>query len=152
WIRLYGRGVVPKSELRWQALASSMDLAEVRDLVGDIEKGCRFITTAEFKSVIHPASAAIDVALGMAKASEDGLAPVGQILLRSGRDLDDAYLWAAISFLAERLPDSDPDAIAWTRLLRNRGTFTSATVAAFAAGAAKDKRKHAEEAQMRLFS
>ena len=35
WVRLYGRQIQAKSELRWQALASSMDFADLRDLVPD---------------------------------------------------------------------------------------------------------------------
>src|SRR4029077_15806620 len=42
WVRLYGRQVAAKSELRWQALAADMDLSEVRDLVPDRDKGCCF--------------------------------------------------------------------------------------------------------------
>ena len=39
WARLYGRQVQAKSELRWQALASSLDIDAVRDLVRDADKG-----------------------------------------------------------------------------------------------------------------
>ena len=33
WVRLYGRQPQPKSELRWQALASSLDIERIRDLI-----------------------------------------------------------------------------------------------------------------------
>lgn len=120
WVRLFGRQLTPKSELRWQSLASSLDLAEVRDLVPDATKGCQFVEAAKFTHGIDPTSSVIDVALTMAKRWPDGLDSVGEVLAEAGRDSDDAYLWSAMAFLADRLPDSDSDAIAWTGILRNR--------------------------------
>ncbi|WP_236244891.1 DUF1156 domain-containing protein [Streptomyces sp. CC210A] len=141
WIRLYGRQVTAKSELRWQALAGSLDLAEVRDLVPDSGQGCRFVTAERFKAPIGSDSPVIDVVLAMAKASEDGLAAVSEVLLEAGRDADDGYLWAAMKFLADRLPDSDPDALAWTRILRNRTGVGSATRTAAQARTLAKKRQ-----------
>ena len=120
WVRLFGRQIAPKSELRWQVLASSLDLVEVRDLVPDATKGCQYVEAKKFTRRIDPESSVIDVALRMANRWPDGLDAVGEVLAEAGRDADDAYLWAAISFLADRLPDSDSDAIAWTGILRNR--------------------------------
>ena len=50
---------------------------------------------------------------------------------------DDAYLWAAVQFLADRLPDTDPDAIAFTPRPAHpsRASGTAATAAAAAHGA-----------------
>jgi putative DNA methylase len=120
WVRLYGRQVQAKSELRWQCLAASLDSNDVRDLVPQSDKGVCFTLSRSFDSEITDESAAIDVALALANASEDGIASMGEVLARSGRGTDDAYLWATIKFLADRLPDSDPDAIAFTRVLRTR--------------------------------
>lgn len=120
WVRLFGRSLAPKSELRWQVLASSLELPEVRDLVPDAAKGCQFVESRHFARVVGPESSVIDVALRMAKSWPSGLDAVGAVLAEAGRDTEDAYLWAAIAFLADRLPDSDPDAIAWTGILRNR--------------------------------
>jgi adenine-specific DNA methylase len=146
WMRIYGRQVTAKSELRWQALAASMDLSEVRDLVPDAGKGCSFVLAERFGGAINPESPVIDVVLAMAKASEDGLAAVGEVLLAAGRDADDVYPWAAMKFLADRLPDSDPDAIAWSRILRNRTALGSATrSAAQARLAAARKDEHRGE-------
>ena len=122
------------------------------DLVPDTAKGCRLIATKEFVAPIHPESAVIDVVLGMAKASEDGLAAVAEVLGDAGREPDDAYVWASIKFLADRLPDSDADAIAWSRLLRNRGAIGSAAAVAVLTDAAAAKKRKEEEAQLRLFS
>jgi hypothetical protein len=76
---------------------------------------------------------------------------MGDVLAASGREPDDAYLWSAASFLADRLPDSDPDAIAFTRVLRNRAGVGSAAEAAHTAGADAAKERERQEAQMKLF-
>ncbi|WP_226963981.1 hypothetical protein [Nostocoides sp. F2B08] len=120
WARLYGRQVQAKSELRWQALAATLELSEVRDLVPDSQKGCRFTEAKAANRRIDPESAVVDVALAMAKAWPQGLDAVGEVLAASGRDTDDAYLWAAMAFLVDRLPASDADVVAWTGILRNR--------------------------------
>ncbi|MFD3836715.1 DUF1156 domain-containing protein [Streptomyces sp. NPDC058642] len=150
WIRIYGRQVTAKSELRWQALAASMDLSEVRGLVPDAGKGCSFVPAGEFRGLISPESPVIDVVLAMAKASEDGLAAVSEVLLAAGRDADDVYPWAAMKFLADRLPDSDPDAMAWSRILRNRTGLGSATRSAAQARLAAAKRQDDKGEQLEL--
>lgn len=138
WVRVYGRQVQAKSELRWQALAASMEVSDVRDLVPDASKGCRFVAAAQHSRPISPESAVVDVALAMAKAWPSGLDAAGEVMALSGRDSEDAYLWGAMSFLADRLHDSDNDAIAWNGILRNRrnigqaaqGTLNARTQAA----------------------
>lgn len=120
WARLYGRQVQAKSELRWQALAATLELSEVRDLVPDSQKGCRFTEAKSVNRRIDPESAVVDVALAMAKAWPQGLDAVGEVLAASGRNTDDAYLWAAMAFLVDKLPASDADVVAWTGILRNR--------------------------------
>jgi hypothetical protein len=125
WIRLFGKGVAPKPELRWQALASDMELSQIRDLVPDADKGCRFISAKDVKTRVGPTSGVIDVALGMAAVWRDGLDEVAAVLLSSGRDDQDPFLWAAISFLSDRLPDADADAMAWSGMLRARKGLAS---------------------------
>lgn len=125
WARLYGRQPQAKSELRWQALASSMDLDSVRDLVpGD--RAVALVTSAKFAAKITPDSAAIDVALALAAASEQGTAAMGEVLAASQFEPDDPFLWAAIQFLADRLPDADPDSVAFHRVLRARAGIGTA--------------------------
>ncbi|MEV4751649.1 hypothetical protein AB0K21_35285 [Streptosporangium sp. NPDC049248] len=150
WVRLYGRQVQAKSELRWQTLASSMDLAEVRDLVPNASKGVRFTAAQQFNARINGESAVIDVALALATASEDGLAAMGEVLATSGRGADDAYLWAAVQFLADRLPDSDPDAIAFSRVRRARDGIANAAELVIAGDEVRQQRQLDEDSQMRL--
>jgi putative DNA methylase len=150
WVRLYGRALQAKSELRWQALAASMDSADVRDLVPDTDKGVAFVQARKFKARINPDSSVIDVALALGAASEEGLAAMGEVLAASGRSATDAYLWAAIKFLADRLPDSDPDAIAFTRVLRTRDGISNAASAIASSEVVTEKKQQLEDAQLRL--
>jgi putative DNA methylase len=150
WVRLYGRQLQAKSELRWQALASSMDIAEIRDLAPDSGQGVAFTTAKQFSRPASNSAAVIDVALCLAAASEDGLESMGQVLAASGRASDDPYLWATVKFLADRLPPSDSDAIALTRVLRTRDGIASAATTLIANEALEDRRRHADDAQLRL--
>jgi adenine-specific DNA methylase len=149
WVRLYGRQAQAKSELRWQSLASSMDIADVRDLIPEADKGVAFTRSRRFKKHITPDAAVIDVALALAAASEDGLASMGEVLAASGRTADDAYLWAAVKFLADRLPDSDPDAIALTRVLRTRDGISNAAKAIVTTDVARQQDQQRDDAQLR---
>ena len=101
------------------------DLAEVRDLVPDSKKGVRFTSAAKTAYEVTPESSVIDVALAMAKAWADGAAGAGRVLAAADKE-SDPYLWAAVTFLADRLPDSDPDAIAFTGIVRAKGAVTAA--------------------------
>src|SRR5207302_1596747 len=125
WVRLYGRQPQAKSELRWQALASSLDIERIRDLVPG-EKSASLVTSRKFTTKITPDSAVIDVALALAGASEQGLTAMGEVLASSEFEADDEFLWAAVKFLADRLPDSDPDSVAFHRVLRARAGIGTA--------------------------
>ena len=65
--------------------------------------------------------------MAMAKAWPDGLDAVVDVLVATGRDTADNYLWAAIGYLSSLLPEADPDAIAWTSLVRGRGGIGAVT-------------------------
>jgi putative DNA methylase len=148
WVRLYGRQVQAKSELRWQALAAGLDLAQVRDLVRDSGSGVQFVSAAEHSEVINPESATIDIALALARVSEDGLDAIGAVLVAANRDGGDVYLWSAIQFLADRLPDNDSDAVSFTRVMRTRASVGAAVSAA--AAATRTAKQRAREAQDQL--
>lgn len=151
WARLYGRQLAPKSELRWQVLASELQQADVKNLLVSTDKGCRLVTAKEYKGAVTPDSDVIDVALAMAKAWPDGLDAVAEILVAAARDNDDALLWAAITFLADRLPDGEADVSAWNGLLRSRRSVDAA--ARVVAGTQQHAAQQAEarEAQLSLF-
>lgn len=120
WVRLYRRSVAAKSEARWQALAADLTMDDLKGILSEAAKGVRFAPATSWKGTISPTSSVIDVAMAMAKAWADGLDEVAQVLAVADRDEDDAYLWATIGYLSSLLPDADPDAIAWTSLVRAR--------------------------------
>jgi len=150
WVRIYGRQAQSKGELRWQALASSLELEAVKDLVSDADKGIRFVMAREFSGRIGAESAVIDVALALAAASNDGAEAMGQVLLDANRASDDTQLWAAIQFLADRLPDTDSDGVAFTRVLRTRAAIGTAATAVAENRAETVSRQKAADDQLRL--
>jgi len=120
WVRLYRRSVAAKSEARWQALAADLLMEELKGVLSDADKGVRFAPAKDWKGVVAPTSSVIDVTMAMAKAWPAGLDEVAQVLAAAQRDDEDAYLWAALGYLSSLLPEADPDAVAWTSLLRAR--------------------------------
>jgi adenine-specific DNA methylase len=151
WVRLYGRAVAAKSEARWQALASDLTLDGLKGILVDAEKGVRLGYAKDWKGVPTETSATIDVAMAMAKAWPDGLDAVADVLVTTGRDTEDNYLWAAISYLSSLLPEADPDAIAWTSLVRGRRGIGAVTRGVVSARREADKVKDAKERQASLF-
>ncbi len=125
WTRLFGRTVAPKSEARWQALAADLEMDDLKGVLTDAAKGSRLCLASEHKAVLTDTSAVIDVALAMARAWDDGLQAVAEVLTEASRDPGDPYLWAAVSFLSSKLPAADPDAQAWTGLLRTKSGLGS---------------------------
>jgi putative DNA methylase len=120
WARLYRRSVAPKSEARWQALAADLTMDELRGVLSEADKGVCLAPAKDWKGTVTGTSSVIDVAMAMAKSWADGLDEVGRVLAAAGRDEDDAYLWAALGYLSSLLPEGDPDAVAWTSLVRAR--------------------------------
>lgn len=120
WARLYRRSVAPKSEARWQALAADLTMEELRGVLSEADKGVRLVPAKDWKGTVTETSSVIDVAMAMARAWASGLDDVAQVLAAAQRDEDDAYLWAALGYLSSLLPEGDPDAVAWTSLVRAR--------------------------------
>jgi adenine-specific DNA methylase len=147
WVRLYGREAAAKSEARWQALASDLDMDQLKGILVDSGKGFRLTFAGEHELQVTDTSEVIDVALAMARAWPNGLDAVGEVVAASARGTDDPYLWAAIGFLSTRLPDADPDAVAWTGLVRSK-TGVSSAVRQVAVAAAQAK---AQNTQRTLF-
>jgi putative DNA methylase len=153
WVRLYGRGLAPKSEARWQAMTSDIALTEITDVLREAEggKGVRLASGREVKRTIDDTSAVIDVALAMARAWTEGLDAVAEVIAASGRDSEDPHLWAAIGFLSARLPEADPDVQAWNGIVRGRRSVASATIVAVRERSAKATKRGQADNQMRLF-
>jgi hypothetical protein len=78
----------------------------------------------------------------LARAWGEGLDAVADVMTASGReDADDHQLFAAMAYLASRLPDGDVDRQAWISLARNRRGLATRTAASVAA-----RRQQAEAA------
>jgi len=120
WVRLYRRSAAAKSEARWQALAADLTTDELKGVLSEVDKGVCFAPAKGWIGVITPTSSVIDVVMAMAKAWPGGLDDVAQVLVAAQRDEEDAYLWATLTYLSSLLPEADPDAVAWTSLVRAR--------------------------------
>lgn len=120
WTRLYRRAVAAKSEARWQALAADLTLEDLKGVLSEVDKGVRLAPAKDWKGVVSETSSVIDVAMAMAQAWPGGLDDVAAVLAASGRGESDAYLWATLGYLSSLLPEADPDALAWTSLVRSR--------------------------------
>lgn len=151
WARLYRRGVAPKSEARWQALASDLSADELKGILQEASKGVRFGEAGNWRGKISEGSSAIDVAFAMAKARPEGLDAVAEVLLAAGRDDEDDYLWAAVRYLSSLFPEADPDAVAWTALVRERKAVGAAARGAASGRLQVARLREAEVRQGSLF-
>jgi putative DNA methylase len=151
WARLYRRSVAPKSEARWQALAADLSSDELKGVLEEADKGVRLGYAKDWKGTPTETSATIDVAMAMAKAWPDGLDAVADVLVATGRDTADNYLWATIGYLSSLLPEADPDAVAWTSLVRGRGGIGAVTRGVASARRKADDLQDAKNRQGSLF-
>ena len=151
WARLYRRSVAPKSEARWQALAADLSSDELKGVLQEADKGVRLGYAQDWKGTPSETSSTIDVAMAMAKAWPEGLDAVAEVLVATGRDTADNYLWAAIGYLSSLLPEADPDAVAWTSLVRGRGGIGAVTRGVVSARREAAKLKEAQNRQGSLF-
>lgn len=142
WVRLHGRSVAAKSDARWQAMAAELTLDELKGVLHTIKGGVRLAMAAESKAKIDDTSPLIEVLFALARAWGEGLDAVADVMTTSGReDADDHQLFAAMAYLASRLPDGDVDRQAWISLARNRRGLATRTAASVAA-----RRQQAEAA------
>ena len=113
--------MAPKSEAVWQALAADLPRSDLVGLLSEAEgKGVRLAYAREARKEPTGEAATIDVALSLARAWSSGLDVVGEMLAVAGRDAEDDQLWAAMAYLSTRLPEGDPDRLAWAGLARAR--------------------------------
>jgi adenine-specific DNA methylase len=151
WARLYRRSVAPKSEARWQALAADLSSDELKGVLQDADKGVRLGYAKDWKGTLSETSATIDVAMAMAKAWPEGLDAVAEVLVATGRDTADNYLWAGIGYLSSLLPEADPDAVAWTSLVRGRSGIGAVTRGVASAHREAARLQEAQSRQGSLF-
>lgn len=133
WLRLYRRSVAPKSEARWEAMTSELSMVDVKGVLTESDKGVRFAPAKDWQGTVSATSSVIDVALAMARAWPSGLDEVAEVLAAAEKDAEDSYVWATLGYMSSLLPEGDPDALAWTSLVRARrglGTVTRSVVSA----------------------
>jgi adenine-specific DNA methylase len=154
WVQLFGRSAAPKSEARWQALASDLSLATLDGQVlveTDRGEGVRLAFSREVQPAISDSAATIDVAFAAAKAWYEGFEAAADVLAAAGRDGEDSHLWAALAFLCSRLPEGDPDRLAWTALVRARHGLAGRARGAVVARKRETKKHDARARQIDLF-
>jgi adenine-specific DNA methylase len=154
WAQLFGRGAAPKSEARWQALASDLSLASLEGQVlveTDKGDGVRLAFGREVQPPISDSAATIDVAFAVAKSWNEGFDATADVLVAAARDSEDSHLWAALTFLCSRLPESDPDRLAWTALVRARRGLAGRARDVVVARKRKTEAADARARQMDLF-
>ncbi|MDI7268267.1 MAG: DUF1156 domain-containing protein, partial [Myxococcota bacterium] len=154
WAQLFGRGAAPKSEARWQALASDLSLPDVFDHVlveSDGGQGVRLAFAREVQPAVSDTAATIDIAFAVAKSWHEGIEAAADVLVAAGRDGEDSHLWAALTFLCSRLPEADPDRLAWTALVRARRSLAGRARDVVVARKRETEKEQDRARQMDLF-
>ena len=124
WTYMYGRTVVPGSEVRWLRLGWEMT---DQDTVGLIEKqgqGYRLIYASEIEQP-RERNTVIDVALAVAGAGKS-IRDIATVLVDADR-VDDDLLWDSVSHLAQHVTEADRDGEVWTWAVRNRSFITGSS-------------------------
>jgi putative DNA methylase len=152
WVDLHKRQQAAWSDLRWEGFTAGLPLTELKTLVKQDRKGCYFVLSSQVKPAMTPKSAVIDVVLAMARAwKEGGIEEVAAVLVNAGREANDQQIWATISFLIEKLPEADTDALIWTALIRARRGVETATSSAHRNQIGEARQEEARNLQTPLF-
>ena len=118
WMRLYQRGIVPKSEAVFLAQADGIGLGDARDgLLEESKAGFRL--TLEPPAHVDSTSKVFDVVRAMVAAwRASGGEGVAEVLAAAERSPGDEQVWAVVHELSHQLPPSDRDAVALTGIQR----------------------------------
>ena len=149
WARQYGRQAAPGSELRWERLTYHLDESATSGLVVKDGKGFRLAYASEGDPQATSESPVIDVVFAVATAGRS-VSAVAELLATCGRT-DDAFVWAAMTELADLLSEADPDGEVWTWVVRNRAAVTSGSQSIETARAHRAEKREAENLQGALF-
>ena len=123
WSYMFGRSIVPGSEVRWSRLTWDMAVDDIDGLLHKEQKGFRLIYGREVGDTSKPRNGIIDTALAVAavgKSSRD----IADILVATNR-VDDDSLWNSMGHLAKNLSKTDCDGDVWTWALRNRNAISN---------------------------
>ena len=149
WARQYGREAAPGSELRWERLTYHLDESATSGLVVKDGKGFRLAYASESEPRATAESPVIDVVFAIAVAGRS-VSAVAELLAGSGRT-DDAFVWAAMTELADLLGEADADGEVWTWVVRNRAAVGSGSRAVAADRSRRAQEREAGKLQGELF-
>ena len=149
WARQYGRLPAPGSELRWERLTYHLDESAMSGLVVKDGKGFRLAYASESNPQATSESPVVDVVFAVAVAGKS-VGAVAELLAASGRT-NDAFVWAAMTELADLLGEADADGEVWTWVVRNRAAITSGSQSIETARARRAEERDAEQLQGALF-
>jgi hypothetical protein len=105
----------------------------------------------EVQPAVSDSAATIDIAFAVAKSWHEGLEATADVLVAAGRDGEDSHLWAALTFLCSRLPEGDPDRLAWTALARARRSLAGRARDVVVARKRETEREQDRTRQLDLF-
>lgn len=149
WARQYGRRPASGSELRWERLTYHLDESATDGLVVKHGKVFHLAYASDAQRQATSASPAIDVVFAVAAAGKS-LRAVAELLALSGR-IDDDFVWAAMTELADVLGEADTDGEVWTWVTRNRTAITTGSMAIDVTRAGRAAKREARERQGQLF-
>ena len=149
WARQYGRRAAPGSEVRWERLTYHLDESATSGLVVKDGKGFRLAYASEANPQATSDSPVIDVVFAVAVAGKS-VGAVAELLAASGRT-NDAFVWAAMTELADLLGEADADGEVWTWVVRNRAAISSGSQSIETARARRAEEREAEQLQGALF-
>ena len=124
WTHMYGRTVVPGSEVRWLRLGWEMTAEDTKGLIEKQGQGYRLIFASEIEQP-RERNAVIDVVLAVAGAGKS-IKDIATVLVDTDR-VDDELLWDSISHLAQHVGEADRDGDVWTWAVRNRSFITGSS-------------------------
>lgn len=124
WTYMYGRTIVPGSEVRWLRLGWEMTVADTDGLLTKQGKGFRLIYASEVEQPMDR-DAVIDVALAVAGAGKS-VRDIAIVLIDTDM-VENELLWDSISHLADTIGESDRDGEVWTWAVRNRSVITGSS-------------------------
>lgn len=122
WARMYGRSIVPGSEVRWLRLGWDMKEDDTDGLLVKIKQGFRLAYADEIAVVPNLESAIIDIAFAVATVGKS-IKDIADILTVTNSAKDN-FLWETMNEIATQVPNTDRDGDIWTWAVRNRNIIS----------------------------
>ena len=125
WLRAYGRGHVSKGETLFEAQSAELRIDDLRAGVLE-EREAGFSLNLDPPPTIDDRSPVLHVARALAAEwAASGTDGAAGVIAASGRDADDAHVWATVGELVRQLPASNRVAMTLTACQRNHHAITA---------------------------